>query len=252
MPTSEVQISSDLSADEARALTEKIKASAAELLPLIREAFERRADVALGYASWQAYCDAELMGLRLPVGERRTAVAELRSAGMSTRAIGAALGVSDTTVVRDLASTASGEAVDDQPVTAGPQPVTGLDGRQRPASRPEPAGQREARAAYLASDAGWTPPTEKPHVEDDARRDAELDAEMAGTVQRFRTNFASARVRAGEIVTFDAERINEVFADNWDREVGDLLTRLDEWIGHVRDGHRARQRAGLRLVGGAR
>ncbi len=122
----------DLSREQARALTDRIKAGVAELLPIIREAFERRADAALGYESWQAYCDTELRGLRLPVGDRREAVAGLREAGMSTRAIGAALGIGQTQVMRDLGRLNTNGSVDQ------PETVTSLDGRERPASRPEP------------------------------------------------------------------------------------------------------------------
>lgn len=116
----------ELTAEEARNLTDRIKTHVEELLPLIKVAYERRADLALGYKSWNEYCDSEFHGIRLPIEKRREAVAELRQTGMSTRAIGAALGVSDTTVVRDL-STASFEAV------AESNRVISLDGRERPA-----------------------------------------------------------------------------------------------------------------------
>lgn len=131
----------DLSYDEARDLTERIKAGVVELLPLIKEAFERRADKALGYESWGAYCDAELRGLRVPVEDRREPVAELRNAGMSTRAIGSALGIDARTVRRDLESGGA---------DASPQDVVrGLDGGVYQSSRPLPpevsAGIRDAQ-----------------------------------------------------------------------------------------------------------
>jgi DNA-binding CsgD family transcriptional regulator len=114
---------------DARALTAQIRTSVQELLPLIRTAFQRRADLALGYASWEVYCDAELIGLRLSVADRQEAVVGLRADGMSTRAIGAALGASEATVRRDL-STASSDALPDR--------IIGTDGREQPASRPAP------------------------------------------------------------------------------------------------------------------
>lgn len=85
---------------------------------------------------------------------------------------------------------------------------------------------------------------------DDIRRDAELDAVMSETDVRFRRNFAAARIKAGEITTFDPGRTSEVYAGNWEREVGDLLNALDAWTAQVRESYRARQRAGLRLVSG--
>lgn len=109
----------------ARALTTRIRRSVEDLLPLIRAAYQRRADLALGYSSWAAYCDAELSGMRLNLGKRQQAVATLRDGGMSTRAIGLAVGASEATVRRDL-STASHDAV---------ERVKSLDGRERPATR---------------------------------------------------------------------------------------------------------------------
>lgn len=118
-----------LTADDARELTAQIRMSVQELLPLIRTAYRRRADLALGYGGWDEYCDAELAGLRLALDDRLKAVAELRSDGMSQRAIGSALGISAATVNRALA-TVSDETVPDR--------VTGTDGKDRPATRPAP------------------------------------------------------------------------------------------------------------------
>lgn len=127
----------DLDAAEARELTDRIKGVVAELLPLIVEAWRRRVWAALGFASWEEYCDRELRGLRLPV-ERREAVTQLRREGMSTPAIGAALRVSDETVRTDL------QELGRRGVEL-PTRVVGLDGRSRPAqvgqsrpAQPEP------------------------------------------------------------------------------------------------------------------
>ena len=64
--------------------------------------------------------EAELGGFRLGwvPEERREVVAELRDAGMSTRAIGTALGVPKSTVADDLAGGPGGPP--------DPTPVTGL------------------------------------------------------------------------------------------------------------------------------
>lgn len=86
-------ITATLTADEARSLTDQIAKKIAGLVPLVKRAYEGRADKALGYASWHAYCEAELGGIRIPLADRPAAVAELRGAGMSTRAIGSAIGV---------------------------------------------------------------------------------------------------------------------------------------------------------------
>lgn len=164
-------IVAELSFDEARGLTDRIRAGLVELLPLIREAFQRRADRALGYESWADYCDTELRGVRIPVQDRAEAVAQLRGAGMSTRAIGAALGISNATAHRDLGTVTS-------------ETVIGLDdGREQPASRPvapeisaamrdaaaELAHERSDREALreLADELGL-----QPDPDADAQRDA--------------------------------------------------------------------------------
>lgn len=126
---------------DARALTAQIRESVQTLLPMLRTAWRRRADLALGYESWEAYCNGELAGLRLPLGDRQHAVGELRKDGMSQRAIGSALGISAATVNRTL-STVSDETVPDR--------VQSLDGKDRPASRPSPEPPADLRAAVLA------------------------------------------------------------------------------------------------------
>lgn len=133
-----------LTADEARTLTADIRARVTDLLPLIKEAFTRRADLALGYQSWSAYCDAELRGLRMPLQERQAATAVLRAEGLSTRAIAGALGTSDATVRRDLRDAG---ATDDAPERA-----VGLDGKSYATRRP-PAATETAAAASDAADA---------------------------------------------------------------------------------------------------
>lgn len=125
-----VDLPPQLSAEEARECLRHIMDAAAMTWQWVTKAYLGRAWVALGYDSWDAMCDAELGGtrLRLPREERREIVGSLREQGMSTRAIGSALGVSDHTVRKDL-PTARNHAV---------ERVTSLDGRSRPAYRPDP------------------------------------------------------------------------------------------------------------------
>jgi transposase-like protein len=102
----------------ARALTDQLRQSLAVSWELLVEAYQRRAWAALGYQSWDAYTDAELgeVRLRLPREERREVVASMTEAGMSTRAIGSALGVNEATVSRDRARVAN--ATPDEPIDA--------------------------------------------------------------------------------------------------------------------------------------
>lgn len=147
------------------------------VLPMIREAIEKRDDIALGYASPGAYVSdrfgQSLANLGMDV--RREVVRELTEAGMSTRAIAPVVGVGKSTVERDsqvshmghLVQTsgsdthtaASGHAPENRPEegtssqetplnreerhdeassSATPPPVTGLDGKTYTRPAPRP------------------------------------------------------------------------------------------------------------------
>jgi hypothetical protein len=103
-------------------------------MPLIREAIERNAYAALGYASHGAYV-AERFGdtlTRLEVAQRRDVVRDLTAAGMSNRAAGAVLGVNEKTVRNDLRAGAELSAPD-LPVKS-----IGQDGKAYPRSTRTP------------------------------------------------------------------------------------------------------------------
>jgi hypothetical protein len=87
----------------------------------IEKAWAIRADQILGYPSWQAYCAQEFAAVRevkWPAPQRIETVAALREAGMSTRAIGSAIGRSDERVRVDLKAANTPLAT-----------VTGINGR---------------------------------------------------------------------------------------------------------------------------
>lgn len=87
--------------------------------------YQQRAWESLGYDNWDDMCAAEFQGARiaLPRDDRREVVSQLHDQGMSTRAIGSALGVSHDTVHKDLAG------VRNLTPETEPKPVTGLDGK---------------------------------------------------------------------------------------------------------------------------
>lgn len=130
-----------LSRSEAQSLTAEIQRGMRGLQELIIKAYDGRAWTALGYASWDAYCDGELAGARpsLPRDERRELVGELREAGMSQRAIGSAVGVTQKQVWNDLQVTSkssvemsdsSDDFGDDAPAPSrDPFAVTGTNGK---------------------------------------------------------------------------------------------------------------------------
>ncbi|WP_051723829.1 hypothetical protein [Micromonospora chokoriensis] len=120
--------------DVARARAERIRAGIHTYLETLAEialAWERRDWAVLGYADWQGYVDGEFGAdrLRLPIEHRQKAVAELRIAGMSQRAIAAVVGVDQATVKRDL------DAAD---ADASPAAIRGADGKTYAATRPTP------------------------------------------------------------------------------------------------------------------
>lgn len=112
--------SATCSPETARTLTDQLRQSLSLSWELLVEAYQRRAWAALGYASWDAYTDAELgeTRLRLPREERREVVVSMTEAGMSTRAISSALGINRRTVMGDQQVVQSAPPADDEPIDA--------------------------------------------------------------------------------------------------------------------------------------
>lgn len=144
------------SRSEAEARRDRIKAGLVTLWDDIKAAWRERDWLALGYESWDAMCAAEYrLGLVLPRSERPEIVADLRSEGMSTSAIAAAVGASKATVARDISSGVSNET---------PEPVVGVDGKTYQPARLTvvedevlPADEWMAREGYSEPVDDWTP-----------------------------------------------------------------------------------------------
>lgn len=130
------------SADEARALTDRIKVAVEGTWQMIREAYVSRAWDALGYETWDAYCAAEFgtSRLALPREERREIVASLRESGLSTRAIASVTGANQSTVVRDLGAT-DAPALGNASVEA-PR-ITGVNGKTYVQPAPQPPSDED-------------------------------------------------------------------------------------------------------------
>lgn len=125
----------ELSASQARELTDRIKVGVEAIWELVKQAYQSRAWSVLGYESWDDYCTREFgtSRIRLPREERQEVVSSMREIGMSTRAIGAAVGVDQKTISNDL------RREENSSPGVGPQPVTGMDGKTyTPKPRPEP------------------------------------------------------------------------------------------------------------------
>ena len=137
------------SRERAEELTDAIRGQLGDLWDLVKIAYQERAWVPLGHASWDAYCAAEFTGkwIRLPREERPDTVRSLRDAGMSVRAIAAATGLGRGTVARAIDDTPGvpngtpepdAEAFDLGAEHAPPAKVTGADGKRYDRTRPTP------------------------------------------------------------------------------------------------------------------
>jgi hypothetical protein len=198
--------------DEAQRWKANFEAVTERWVELRIEGFQRRAWLALGYDSWEDLCDS-LELPRLERDDRRAAVGAMRAAGMSTRAIGAAVGASDGTVRNDLNATAQDYAVEQ------PEKVTGLDGKDRPATRPEP----------------------DPEIE------VELSAEAAGRIRRaaFEADWAKAMSKLANVpADITPEEVGPLLGEDQWTSYGIVATTLRWWLGEM---DKQRQ-PGLRIV----
>jgi hypothetical protein len=156
----------------ARALTDDIKRDMDVVWGKVVRAYHGRADIALGYTSWDEYCVKEFgtTRLRIPSEERAELVTSLRQAGLSYRALESATGISKSTASRIAKeSTVLNGTVDSK--------VTGLDQKQRDAQRKvaDPARQRQPANGTRAD-------MHRQHNEEQ-RRASESTAEDAGEVE---------------------------------------------------------------------
>ena len=118
-------VEDELTSSQARELTDRIRITLDGLWDLVIEAFNGRAHAALGYSSWDAYCNAEFGSnrIKLPREERQETVRSLREAGLSNRAIASATGLGYGTVHRESAGDPNGSR----------GPSVGTDGKTYPA-----------------------------------------------------------------------------------------------------------------------
>lgn len=126
--------------DDARALVEQVRISADDIRDRLLALYVGRGWLALGYGSWADMCETEFdsvaVGRLLPREQRRELVNDLTAGGMSTRAIGGALGIDPMTASRDRAAGVANDT---------PARVIGLDGKTYTPPTPE---ERAHRAAW--------------------------------------------------------------------------------------------------------
>lgn len=156
-----VDIAPMMTEPEARRITERIRTaldrfstSYADLAERVAEAYDRRADLALGYGSWAEYATAEFKPAEgLAASIRQQVVGLLSAQGMSTRAIAPVVGVSHMQVsndrragVKDLYTSperidfATGEVITDvRGGTVPPSPAHDVEEQDTDDSQPSPA-----------------------------------------------------------------------------------------------------------------
>jgi hypothetical protein len=93
-----------MSAEEAHAITARIKGNLDDTWELMVEAFVRQAWRALGYPSWDAYRILEFgqCRIKLPQENQRSVIRSLREHGLSLRQIESVSGLSRPTVIKNL------------------------------------------------------------------------------------------------------------------------------------------------------
>lgn len=231
----------------ARARASRIRAGIGAYLTTLADvsaAYAERDWAALGYESWEQYVDGEYSEQRLKLSpeHRQKAVAELRLAGMSQRAIGTVLGVSAATVNADLAG------VQDRTPEAK---IKGADGKSyaptqpaRPKAepRPEPVIEQapepvelpkhheHAVASLAAIDEAETARASVAEV-----MDRVLPPDTDGPKIRWRINFLGAIQPCRRLLAqFRPEQVVESADDECLDELARLADDITSYVGRVR------------------
>jgi predicted transcriptional regulator len=200
----------ELDAENARALTDQIKSRVETLWELIKAAYHGRAWIALGYESWDAYCDSEFQTsrLRLPREERADVVVSLRDSGVSQRAIALATGLSQPTISRELSgdSHESPEADESQAVESEAEFAEEFD-KETAEEKRIAAREHLAEIELQAIASGDRIPTDEELEPKRGKLSAlanslQAEAEIVGAAERFQKLAKQLRAEAKKIVDY--------------------------------------------------
>lgn len=266
------ELVSTFSTEEARTLTDEMRADYNSLQARLITAFEGRIWLALGHESWQDYINVEFqdISLRPPKELEEKVIRELRDAGMSTRGIAAATEMGKSTINRHLQDFAARESTvpngTDQTRNNNPNDgsarIIGLDGRERPATRPTtPARPTTPPESHIidaeiiedhtapadersAADLGLTPTpvdmTGRPGLNDIQSAKLMADLHASGSAP-----LVQVRARSRDVIAaFEAGQVN---LDEGDREcvedlgwqAADTLQILSDLINEIARFHHA-------------
>ncbi len=92
----------DMTRAEAEDFVRFMRAAQEQIPRRVIDAYQRRAWIPLGYASWDVMIAAEGLAVRLPRDERQEVVMTYSAAGLSSRAIAPVLGITDRQARRDI------------------------------------------------------------------------------------------------------------------------------------------------------
>lgn len=246
----------EMTETEARAFVGRINASLHITGEMIIEAYDRRIWKSLGYSNWSDFTHVELGGPAMNAAQRAVLAVGLRQAGMSLRAIASATGASPQTIMRDTAG-----------ATVPDGTVHGLDGKDRPASRPDPECDEcgNTLARFKDGDNGGymctaCEPTPYEHEEADEIEEAKAahpssldellpEATAALNDATYQKHVAQAihRVHAGLLTFPPAEIAEQVDADNW-LSVELLERSLEAWFAAVK----AARHQPMRVINGGK
>jgi hypothetical protein len=233
---------------DARELIDGLKRAVTIAENQIIRAWEGRAWLALGYESWDEMVAVEFKThyLKIAPDERRQAAIEMAKVGMSTRAIGSALGVSHQTAANDISGV--------KDLT----PVIGTDGKTYTKHEPIVAPGQTATAGAGVEQSAPAPAPLLTAVEmDDAEENAQQVAlghllnDIANDPEQVRLQTQGDVIKACRafrnalLIPFDPQAIADLLDDDAIESVASLERSLHQWLLTARN-----SRSGLRLVKG--
>lgn len=272
-----------LSAADARSLTDEIRGATEKLYALLLHAYEGQAWTALGYNSWRDYAMSEFEMSQsrayqlLDQARIVRAIETDASAVEHTRTNADPDAVADSTIVEvaPMAVPTESQARELRPLLNEPEKLraTWAEANRATGGKPTAAAVRQAREQISPRlvppvrpvpgppPTRLVPPATAPQadveivdaeiVEEDSRRDAELNALLAETDIKFRANFSSAMAKADDVWQFNVPRIAEVFAAPSDRQrVLSWLREMNAWCDRVSEA--LTKTTVLRSIGGDR
>jgi hypothetical protein len=219
-----------MSEDDARQITERIASNLGILWQDVKQAYEGRVWLALGYGSWDEYCTTEFGNTRiqLPREDRQEVVQSLREAGLSIRAIASATGSSRGTVGRDLEAGVPNGTPDDGPREPDvapwppadePPKITGADGK----SYPSTTKTTESKSTTTTSGPSVKSLREDLYANDDAAMKRMLHKKIT-----------TALVGFGEARKWEPARVAAALPDRDNQRVFDLLDGVQVWLDEYR------------------